>query len=457
METPAFGKNKALKLEASYDYGTAVEKRDHEMNNAVVIGRGVIGSAIALELARDGWNVTAIDRHGAAGHGSTSSSSGVIRFNYSTRDGCALAWEGYNAWTDLAAHVGAPKGEVARYVRSGFLALAHEGNGHWARQRRISDELGILWQCWDGEAIRERLPFFNLARYAPPKTLDHGAFGEPTGGVIASGIFWPDAGYIADPMLAAQNLWDGAARHGARAVRGEVTGFRSDDRIRAVVLADRTEIAADVIVNAAGPASNKINELAGVTGDMSVVPRPMRQHVVHMPPVVGHEGMGGLIVLDDDAGVYSRPERGGILVGSVEPECDVLEWLDDGEAFDRTPGDQWDVQAMRYGQRVPSIGIPRRRTGVVECYDVTPDWIPIYDRASLPGFYMACGTSGNQFKNAPVVGEMMAALIGYETRGGDHDAVPMRWRLPRTGNEIDIGFYSRHRQPNKDSSGTVLG
>jgi sarcosine oxidase subunit beta len=49
------------------------------MGSAIVIGRGVIGSAIALELARDGWDVTAIDRHGAAGHGSTSGSSSYAR------------------------------------------------------------------------------------------------------------------------------------------------------------------------------------------------------------------------------------------------------------------------------------------------------------------------------------------------------------------------------------------
>jgi len=38
-------------------------------------------------------------------------------------------------------------------------------------------------------------------------------------------------------------------------------------------------------------------------------------------------------------------------------------------------------------------------------------WIPIYDKSDLPGFYLAIGTSGNQYKNAPEVGKMMAELI----------------------------------------------
>ena len=29
-------------------------------------------------------------------------------------------------------------------------------------------------------------------------------------------------------------------------------------------------------------------------------------------------------------------------------------------------------------------------------YDVSDDWIPIYDRTDLDGFYVAIGTSGNQ-------------------------------------------------------------
>ena len=60
--------------------------------HAVVIGAGVIGSSIALQLKRLGHDVTVIDRNSAAGMGSTSASSAVVRFNYSTFDAVALAW-----------------------------------------------------------------------------------------------------------------------------------------------------------------------------------------------------------------------------------------------------------------------------------------------------------------------------------------------------------------------------
>jgi sarcosine oxidase subunit beta len=90
-------------------------------------------------------------------------------------------------------------------------------------------------------------------------------------------------------------------------------------------------------------------------------------------------------------------------------------------------------------------------------YDVSDDWIPIYDKTSLPGYFVAIGTSGNQFKNAPSIGSLMAAIINHELAGADHDANPVQWQAPRTGSVIDLGHYSRRRQPNPSSSNSVLG
>ena len=61
--------------------------------DVVVIGAGVIGSAVAFELARSGRSVVCVDKGPAAGAGSTSSSSSIIRFTYSTRDAIFTAWE----------------------------------------------------------------------------------------------------------------------------------------------------------------------------------------------------------------------------------------------------------------------------------------------------------------------------------------------------------------------------
>jgi sarcosine oxidase subunit beta len=70
---------------------------------------------------------------------------------------------------------------------------------------------------------------------------------------------------------------------------------------------------------------------------------------------------------------------------------------------------------------------------------------------------MAIGTSGNQFKNAPVVGMMMAELIDYVEDGNDHDGDPMCFALPNMDYNLDLRFFSRNREINRESSFSVVG
>jgi len=51
----------------------------------------------------------------------------------------------------------------------------------------------------------------------------------------------------------------------------------------------------------------------------------------------------------------------------------------------------------------------------------------------------------------------MAELIATCEAGQDHDAEPLTFRLARTGLDIDLGFYSRLREINTESSFSVLG
>ena len=70
---------------------------------------------------------------------------------------------------------------------------------------------------------------------------------------------------------------------------------------------------------------------------------------------------------------------------------------------------------------------------------------------------MAVGTSGNQYKNAPVVGRMMAELIDACEKGLDHDKEPFQYKFKYLDHTINVGFFSRKREINKDSSFSVNG
>ena len=82
---------------------------------------------------------------------------------------------------------------------------------------------------------------------------------------------------------------------------------------------------------------------------------------------------------------------------------------------------------LRLARRLPEFGVPTRPVGLAALYDASDDWVPIYDRSSLDGFFMACGTSGNQFKNAPMAGQFMRALVDAADAGVDHDAEPVQF------------------------------
>ena len=131
--------------------------------------------------------------------------------------------------------------------------------------------------------------------------------------------------------------------------------------------------------------------------------------------------------------------------------------MEDPDDYDKTFSDQWRTQALREAQRVRGLPVPEARQGLVDLYDVSDDWIPIYDKSDLPGFYMAVGTSGNQFKNAPVAGQLMAELIEAVEDGRDHDADPVQFHMKYTRRDCNLGFFSRLRTMNPDSSYSVIG
>ena len=434
----------------------------HHDVDAVIIGAGVIGAATAFELARRGWRTLSVDALPAAGFGSTSNSCAIVRFTYSTYDGVAMAWEGVHYWTDWAAYLGAPDERgLARYVQCGTLLLAHPG-GHHEKVLPLFDEIGVPYEHWSLDTLRDRMPAFDVGRFGPPRPVDDEAFWEPAAGALTGAVWTPHSGYVSDPQLASHNLQRAAEAHGARFVFAtRVTGIRrSAGRVSGVTLDDGSTVSASVVVNVAGPHSAVVNDLAGLTGSMRIGTRPLRHEVHHVPaPASLDYERTGVHVSDGDTGVYFRPETGNaILVGSEDPACDERQWVDDPDDFDRAvTSDQWSTQVLRLARRIPDLGVPNQRRGVVDLYDVADDWIPIYDRTDLDGFYVAIGTSGNQFKNAGVAGHCVAELIAAVEGGYDHDGDPLIVRGRYTDLPLRLGSFSRNREINPDSSFSVNG
>lgn len=429
--------------------------------DAVIIGAGVIGCSIALALSRRGYRTLNVDRLPAAGYGSTSSSAAIIRPYYSTVEGTALAYEGHFYWRDWADFVDLGEGaDLIDYVQCGCLVLMPAGEDRLAATQRTLAAVGVPFDVLGPQELERRAPTINLQSFAPPRRIDDPGFGIANEGSLAGAIFCPTGGYINDPQLACANLAQASRARGAeyrfnRTVRDIC---RSDGRVTGVILDGGERIDTAVVINAAGPHSAAINRLANVAEGMTITTGAMKQEVVHVPAPAGFDFAGrGSVITDGDSGVYMRPETGNhMLIGSLEPACDTLEWADP-DNFAPDLSEQSTNQLWRAAQRFPTLGIPNQPQGLAALYDVSSDWIPVYDRSDLDGYFMAIGTSGNQFKNAPVVGEMMAELVAYCMGGGDHDAAPLRFHLRHINRDISMAFCSRNRPIHAQSSFSVLG
>ena len=430
--------------------------------DVVIVGAGVIGAAIAYELSARGRRTLNVDALPAAGFGSTSSSSAIVRFTYSTHSGVAMAWEGLHYWLRWPEHlrVDDERG-LAHLVQCGMLLLKDHADHH-RRIVPLFDRVGVPYEDWDGDELRTRMPGFDPRVLGPPVPVDDDAFWAEPDEQLPGAIWTPDAGYVSDPQLATHNLQRAAEARGGRFRFSTrvVAVERADGRVRGVRLDDGTEIAAPVVLNVAGPHSGAINALAGLAGTMRIGTRPQRHEVHHVPaPPSLDWQQTGTAVADGDSGVYFRPEVGdAILVGSTDPSCDPHDWVDDPDSFNGSvTAAQWDRQVLRLARRIPDLRVPNAPRGIVGLYDVSDDWIPVYDRTDLDGFYVAIGTSGNQFKNAGIVGHCMAELIEAVEAGHDHDASPLVVGGPHTGVRIDLGTFARNRGVNPDSSFSVLG
>ncbi len=432
--------------------------------DAIIVGAGVIGSSVAFELAKRGYKTLNIDKLPTSGYGSTSNSCAIVRAHYSTWDGVAMAYEGFFYWDDWDDYIGVKDDRgMIKYMKTGSILFKLEGEDHSSKCLKLFKEIGVEHEIWDLEKLKEMIPIYSHDQYdgtTRPDEDDH--FWDKTGKKIEGAVYTPGSGYVSDPQLTSHNLQVAAEANGGDFIfNSEITEIRQQNgKIEGVTLKTGEQIDSPIVVNVAGPHSFVINRMADVERDMNIKTRALRHEVHHVPSPEGYDfEKDGFHTSDGDNGIYFRPETGNtILIGSEDPLCDPKEWISDPDNYNQQVTEsQWKAQVYRCAKRIPQLKIPSRTSGVVDLYDVSDDWLPIYDKSALKGFYMAIGSSGNQFKNAPVAGHCMAELINACENGQDHDTNPVKVKTVYTGLELNMGFYSRNREINPNSSFSVNG
>ncbi len=430
--------------------------------DAIIIGAGIIGCAVAFELAKKGFKTLNIDKLPTAGFGPTSNSCAIIRAHYSTFEGTAFAYDNFWYWQNWQDYLDADdESGYAKYHDTGTIWIPNQVHGY-QHILDLYEQVGVPYEVWTREQLQHRLPVVTTRSNWPPRRPENEDFWQESDDSVQLAIYTPGSGYVSDPQLASHNLMRAAEKHGGKFMFNQtVSAIRqANNRVQGVTLENGVEIDAPIVINVAGPHSFVINRMAGVEDSMNVKTQPLRHEVHHVPSPTGYNyETDGIHVSDGDSSVYFRPEVGNsIMVGSEDPECDPKEWVTDPDDFNRNLTEaQWKAQVYRLAKRLPDLPIPDKPKGVVDLYDVSDDWIPIYDKSSLDGFYMAIGTSGNQFKNAAGAAHMLSEIIQACENGVDHDIAPLQYKLPNIGLTINAGFFSRNREVNPDSSFSVLG
>ena len=227
----------------------------------VVIGAGVIGCAVAYELARRGARVRVLDRRDVA-QGATQASAGILAPFVEAHEGSVLLELGGRSlerYDEFVARVVEDSSVAVQYARNGTLEVAFDRSalGRLDALGRALAARGVPAECLDGKAVRE----------AEPQLSE-----KACGGVLV-----PSHGFVGARDLTAA-LRRGAAAHGVT-FETAVTVVRitsGSAGLRVETPGDPIEC--DRVVMAAGSWSGQIE----VEGEIALPVRPVRGQLLNL-------------------------------------------------------------------------------------------------------------------------------------------------------------------------------
>ena len=345
-------------------------------SDIIVIGAGIVGCAVAHELARRGASVEIVDER-PVGMGATQASAGVLAPFIEARDGSPLlelTMRSLDLFDDFVARVAADSGVPLAYRRTGTLDVA------------VTDA--------DMRALRETAEV--LARRDVPALLLDAAgvrAEEPQLGDGAVGGLLIDAhGYVAAGDLT-RGLVTAARRHGAQLIEQSRVRriVRSDGDL--VVETDRGSLVGNAVVLAAGSWSGDI-AIEGVTTPVPV--RPVRGQLLSL----GWTGTP-LRRVTWSSRCYLVPwDDGTLLVGATVEEAGF-----DERATVAGVRDLLDAAS----ELVPHAWSAGFRAARVGLRPATPDNLPVIGpSAVLPNLIYATGHYRNGVLLAPLTAKLVA-------------------------------------------------
>jgi glycine oxidase len=346
----------------------------------LIIGGGIAGCSVAVELSSRGADVTLVDKD-QPGSGATGASAGMLAPQYEAGGPGALFRFGVESkvlWPEFARRLE----ELAHWP------VAYRVDGMLVANRTPEEEEGARQAvAWQGEA---GLPGEVIAP-AEARRLHPGVSqGFP------SYTWLPDEALV-DVQRLAVALADAVRGAGGRVVAGRgVTGIVAEGgRVAGAVLEDGTRLAADRVVLAAGAWSGLVS---GLPRDLPVA--PMRGQMVRLLP----EEAPPWTLLTDHQGRYLVPrENGTLLVGSTMEDAGFDDSVtEEGRAL-------LTETALELFPALEGARLVERWAGL---RPMTPDtWPVLGPEPELEGLHYATGYGRNGILFAPLAARAVADLV----------------------------------------------
>jgi sarcosine oxidase subunit beta len=369
--------------------------------DVAIIGGGIMGLAIAYELAELGiTNVVVLEAsHLAAG--ASGRNGGGVRQQWSSALNIELMRESVALCRSFASRL-----HTNIWMRQGgYLFLTNTAT----RLARMEKNVALQNEC----GVPTRMISLREAACVVPELHTEGLLGacyNPTDGIVFP---WPF-------------LWGYAAAATAKGVA--VHTFCPVTHVDAcndgfTLQTPRGAFAAKRVINAAGAWSGQVAAQLGV----SLPTWPARHEIFST------EGLKPFLkpmVSVMDSGLYASQSLRGEIVGGITHRSSH----DDALSMARTIalGSQWDfLTTMAHSlvavlPRLGSVKVVRQWAGP---YDHSPDGSPLVGEVrEVPGFYVCCGFVGHGFMMAPVVAKHFAAHVaGKATHSLFHTWRPSRF------------------------------
>ncbi|MGE5133854.1 MAG: NAD(P)/FAD-dependent oxidoreductase [Gemmatimonadota bacterium] len=321
--------------------------------DAVVVGGGTVGGWCAYFLRKAGLDRVVLLEKGILGQGASSRAAGVVRLQGGTPAAVRLAAWSRRFYLGQRAEIGTDSG----FTAPGYLLPCFTGAEVAAARERLAMQVSL------GLAVRWLEPAEVEARN-PALAPGH----------VLGGTFCEDDGFISPPRNVA--AYTAALAISGVAVHEGVafTGLDLDGGRVAGVRTSAGPVAAPLVVLTGGPKLAAVGRAAGIR-----IPAGGVRHqvaVTEQHPDLRPERVP--MVFDVGAGLYWRPEEGGLLFGMSDP--------------DEQPGEQRHIDHAYLGRMrerlsllVPvTAGLGLRRIWAATI-DYTPDHLPIIGPALGPG------------------------------------------------------------------------